>query len=421
MTEQSKNYPVLAFLICLIAYAASQMDLALFGYVLPLLRKDFGFGIEVAGRILAVSFLIGSVLIVWLGSMADKFGRKTMFQFALVASGIIIALHAFARNVEMITFLRGLSIATGGLLYPVTGAIVAEEAPARYRGLYAGFLQTGYPFGWFVAPFLAAPLQRQYGWRGVFLLGLLSLPLVLLVRLWLREPQRFAKQQEELAKRRPFERLGELFTPEMRRRTITLWLGQFLFVIAYGGSAFLLPTYLHEARGFEVIQAGYLSGIANGIGILGYIIAAFVGEFVLTRRNTIIIWAWLGTLAFLALLWLASTWGTVLAAYALMTMFFYGTAAVKFAFIGEHFPTRLRATGLAFSGSFAVTLGSALGPLMVAYAVRHLGWNWAFSCFAVVPLFLSGLVFLALKPLPSGLEVEAISEAKASNVLEGAK
>ena len=410
MPRESKHYPIIAFLLCLLAYAASQMDLALFGYTLPLVRKEFGFSIEATGRILSVSFLIGSLLIVWLGSLTDRLGRKTMFQFALVASGLIIALHAWAQSVAMLTFLRGLSIATGGLLYPVTGAIVAEEAPARYRGLYAGFLQTGYPFGWFVAPFLAAPLQRQWGWRGVFSLGLLSLLLVPVVRFWLREPQRFAAQQQELAQRRPFERLGELFTPAMRRRTITLWFGQFLFVIAYGGSAFLLPTYLHEARGFEVIQAGYLSGVANGIGIFGYMIAAFVGEFVLTRRNTIIIWAWLGTLAFLALLWLASSWATLLAAYALMTMFFYGTAAVKFAFISEHFPTRLRATGLAFSGSFAVTLGSALGPLLVAYAVRRLGWNWAFSCFAVVPLFLSGLVFLALKPLPSGLEVEAISE-----------
>jgi sugar phosphate permease len=70
----------------------------------------------------------------------------------------------------------------------------------------------------------------------------------------------------------------------------------------------------------------------------------------------------------------------------------------------------LRATGLAFCGSFAVTMGTSLGPLLVSYGVRQAGWNWAFSTVVAIPLFLSGLVFLLLKPIPSGLEVEAIAK-----------
>jgi MFS family permease len=79
-----------------------------------------------------------------------------------------------------------------------------------------------------------------------------------------------------------------------------------------------------------------------------------------------------------------------------MTMFFYGTTAAKFTFLAEHFPTRVRATGVGFSGALAVNLGLALGPLVVSYAIGRLGWNLAFTTFVAIPLFLSGLVFLTL-------------------------
>jgi MFS family permease len=92
-----------------------------------------------------------------------------------------------------------------------------------------------------------------------------------------------------------------------------------------------------------------------------------------------------------------------------MTMFFYGTTAAKFTFLAEHFPTRVRATGVGFSGALAVNLGLALGPLVVSYAIGRLGWNLAFTTFVAIPLFLSGLVFLTLKPIASGVEVEEIA------------
>ena len=57
----------------------------------------------------------------------------------------------------------------------------------------------------------------------------------------------------------------------------------------------------------------------------------------------------------------------------------------------------------------AVNLGLSVGPLVVSYAITRLGWNLAFSTFVAIPLFLSGMVFLALKPVPSGIEVEEIA------------
>lgn len=169
-----------------------------------------------------------------------------------------------------------------------------------------------------------------------------------------------------------------------------------------------MATYFADARGMPLTNSILLVGIGNGIGIFGYLLAAYVGEFILTRRTTIIIWTLAGTLAFLWLIWFTNRLVDSLIAFGVMSMFFYGTAAVKSAFIAEVFPTHIRATGIAVCGSFAVALGTAVGPNLVTQAVGTIGWNLAMTYFVAIPLSLAGFLYLLLKPIPSGLEVEEV-------------
>jgi MFS family permease len=85
-----------------------------------------------------------------------------------------------------------------------------------------------------------------------------------------------------------------------------------------------------------------------------------------------------------------------------MTIFFYGTTAVKFTFIAENFPARLRATGVTFAGSLAVNLGIAFGPLALGNAIGWFDgdWNWAYTLCGVAAIGVSGLFFLSLPAEP---------------------
>ena len=129
----------------------------------------------------------------------------------------------------------------------------------------------------------------------------------------------------------------------------------------------------------QLTDSAILVGVGNGIAVFGYILAAYIGEFVLTRRTTVIIWTVLGALSFLYLIWFTSEYIETLIAFSVMSMFFYGTAAVKFAYIAETFPTVIRATGLSVCSSLAVNLGIAFGPLLISYSVAMWGWDMAFS------------------------------------------
>ncbi len=406
MADSIRGYPLRAFVICLIAYTTAQMDLALFGYAVPAIRAEFGLSLSEVMAIVSSAFLMGGVLLVLLGWLGDRLGRLPMFQFSLLGSSLLVALISVAPGVLALTTLRGASIAVGGLSYPITGAIITEEMPARLRGFFMGLLQIGYPLGWALASLWSMWILTEYGWRQLFWVGLVSLPMVWVVRRYLREPPRAAAARAS----EPPAALSDLFVHGIRERALILFVAQFLFVWAYAASIFLFPSFLREVRQLDTFDFSLLIGAGNGIGVLGYVLAAWIGERVWTRRNTVVLWTLLGSVLFQVLVWVPTTFTQILWVYALMSMFFYGSAAVKFAYLAEIFPTRIRALAMACCGSLAVTLGSAAGPYSVSLAIEAWGWHLGYALVVGVPLAGAGLLYLLLDSLPSGLEVEDIQQ-----------
>ncbi|MGE0581540.1 MAG: MFS transporter [Steroidobacteraceae bacterium] len=400
----TRGYPGRLWLTCFGAYALSQMDLALWSYALPLIRQDLELTRTQIGVLTGVAFGLGGIALVWLGMLADRIGRRKTMIGGIAASSIFVAAHSLAFNALSLGALRAASMASGGLLYPATGALVAEEAPPRIRGLMTGLLQIAYPLGWFFASMLAVALLADFGWRILFVAGLLGLPFAFVVSKVVRESSRFVASVPG-AKRAS---LRELFSPAIRRRTMTLFAAQYFFVIAYGGAFIFSPIYFHEARGFDIAGTATLVGLSNLIGIAGYVLAAWVGEFHLTRRTTTIIWTLLGSFFFVVFLWFTEGYLASMVAFSIMAVFLLGAAAVKFAYIAELFPTRLRATGLAFCGSFAVSLGQATGPAMIGWLADTRGWDIAMFAGGAVPLMIAAILYFYLKPLPSGLDVDEV-------------
>jgi len=404
------GYPRRLWFVCFCAYGFSQMDLALWSYALPLIRTEFDLTRTQLGVLTGAAFALGGVGLVWLSTLADRYGRRTMLSVGTVISSLFVAAHALAISPLMLAGLRAGSIATGGLLYPATGALLAEESPPKIRGLMTGLLQVAYPVGWFIASLLAVLLLEPFGWRALFLTGLLSIPFVFVIQRQVRESSKLSSGQAQ-------ERRGsfrELFAPGLRSRTLTLFAAQYCFVVAYGGAVIFAPVYFTEARGFSIGGTAALVGLSNLIGVFGYLLAAWVGEFHLTRRTTTIVWTLLGGVCFLVFLWFTEGYLQSMIAFAVMAVFLLGTAAVKFAYIAELFPTRLRATGIAFSGSFAVTLGQATGPVIIGYLADTRGWEFAMLCGGAMPLFAAALLYLFLKPLPSGLDVDEVQRRLAT-------
>ena len=396
-------------LVMLLIWTISNLDQSLCGYAVPGILQEFAIGLEAIGGILSLAFLTASACVVLAGLAADRYGRRRTLVVLLVGSAFFVGLHGYAHSVLTLTLYRSLAFGLAAGVAPITAAYVAEAAPARHRGMLMGVLQCGYPLGWFFAAVLAAPLmQSTGGWRSIFLIGFAMVPLALLIGWWLPESRRFADltaRQGQGAAGLPPLRLGALFAPAFRRRSVACMVLFFSFGCAYAGTAFYFPTFFMAVRGYTLAEATTLVGMGNGVAVLGYLLAAAVGEYVWTRRNTYALWCFLGALALLALVWLPNQRWQDLALFALTGAFFYGSNAVVGALLADLYPTRMRATAYAACGSAPLSLGFAVYPLVVPLVVAHGGWQIAMSV-AIAPLLVaSALAALWLPDVRSGEEI----------------
>jgi MFS family permease len=313
-------------------------------------------------------------------------------------------------NLTQLTLFRALAFALSSGLAPITAAYVAESAPPRLRGVLMGVLQCGYPLGWFIAAMLAAPMLESSGWRSIFLIGFAVIPVAFLIAWQLPESRRFeavaAARTAAKAKTFDAQLLKELFGSQYRRRSIASIVLFLAFGCAYAGTAFFFPTYFMTVRGYTAAEAAQLVGYSNGIAIVGYLAAAWIGEYVITRRNTFAIWCVLGAIALIGLMWLPRERWQDLTLFALTGAFFYGSNAVVGALLTDLFPTRMRTTSYAVCGSTPLSLGFAIFPSIVPLVVGAIGWQWAFTL-AIAPLLLvSAGAALLLPNIRSGDEVE---------------
>jgi MFS family permease len=270
-----------------------------------------------------------------------------------------------------------------------------------------GILQCGYPLGWFVASLLAAPLLAHHGWRSIFLVGFAVIPVALAIAWQLPESNRYARlaSQRTSAGGLDFSLLRALFSAEYRRRSIACMLLFFAFGCAYAGTAFYFPTYFVSVRGYTPADAAALVGSSNGIAVLGYLLAAVVGEYFWNRRNTYALWCALGAVFLLGLMWVPTTHTGDLVFFAITAAFFYGSNAVVGTLLADLYPTTMRATAYAVCGSAPLSIGFAFFPAIVPLVVASLGWQLSFSI-AIVPLLgVSALAALWLPNIHSGGEV----------------
>lgn len=167
------------------------MKPASLGFVVPGMRREYGLSREVVALFPLVALtgtFVGSL--VW-GAFADRCGRKSAILLAalmFVGTTICGAMPAFEWNLGM-CFLMGSS--AGGML-PVVYALLSETIPARHRGwalvLMGGLGAAG---GYLAASGLSALLQPMFGWRVMWLLGLPTGLLLVLMGGLIPESPRF--------------------------------------------------------------------------------------------------------------------------------------------------------------------------------------------------------------------------------------
>ncbi|MEX2289056.1 MAG: MFS transporter [Mycobacteriales bacterium] len=170
------------------------------GFVLPGMGAEYGLrsALNPAGTVpvawLPFAGITGTVLgsLIW-GWLGDRVGRRPAILLAailFIATSVCGSMPGFGWNLLM-CFVMGLG--AGGML-PITFALLAEAIPARHRGWLMVLIGGDVAGAYIVVSWLAAELTPTYSWRILWLLGLPTGVLLLLLNRWIPESPRFLIQ-----------------------------------------------------------------------------------------------------------------------------------------------------------------------------------------------------------------------------------
>lgn len=166
-------------------------------FVLPGMTVEYGLKspLNPTGTIsvayIALSGIVGTVLgsFMW-GWLGDRIGRRASILYAgigFIATSICGAMPDFSWNLVM-CFIMGLAV--GGML-PICYALLAEAIPARHRGWLMILIGADIAGGYIITSWLAAELVPTYSWRILWLIGLPTGVLFILLNRWIPESPRF--------------------------------------------------------------------------------------------------------------------------------------------------------------------------------------------------------------------------------------
>jgi len=134
--------------------------------------------------------VLGSFIWGWLG---DRIGRRASILLAaaiFIATSVCGSMPSYEWNLAM-CFIMGLGV--GGML-PITFALLAETIPARHRGWLMVLIGGDVAGAYIITSWLSAELTPTYGWRVLWLLGLPTGVVLLLLNRWIPESPRFLLQ-----------------------------------------------------------------------------------------------------------------------------------------------------------------------------------------------------------------------------------
>jgi MFS transporter, putative metabolite:H+ symporter len=393
------------FLIIATAWLFDSIDLGSLTFLLASITAEFGLSGGQAGLLASASFAGMFVGASTAGMLADRFGRKVVFQYSMVVWGTASLLCAVSWNWESLLVFRFLLGLGMGAEFPMGQALLSEFIPSKKRGQYIGWLEGFWPVGFITAGVLSLVLVPFLGWRSVFVLQGIFAVWVLIIRRsvpesarWYESRGNFERADEtmreieaevEASYGRPLpepepprftERVftgfsfTELFSAEYVRRTLMIWSLWFFVLLGYYGITTWQSALLADS-GFSITGSiGFVVLMALW-GIPGFLTGSYLLER-LGRRVTVSGFVLLSATAAVIYGFSASLVQLIVVG-SFMQFFFFGMWSVLYAYTPEVFPTRARATGCGTASSIG-RLGALIGPALVPVVMASYGSSGAF-------------------------------------------
>ncbi|SAK62653.1 MFS transporter [Caballeronia hypogeia] len=368
--------------------------------------------VGLAGSILFALFLVGwGLSFIW-GPLADRFGRTKVLAATIFTFAIFTGLAATAHTVwELGTYRFFAGVGIGGE-WALAGTYVAEAWPEDRRKMGAGYLQTGYYAGFFLAAALNYTIGAAFGWRAMFLVGLFPVVISIMVLLRVKETDKWERSETAHPHVKHESSLKAIFNAQYRKRTIVATVLLTVAIIGLWAGAVYEPSaviQLATKAGMDKAGAARMASIATGLLSIGTIIGCLalppMAEKIGRRKTLAVYFVGMAASIALAFGWAFYLPNGLVPFIALLVVlgFFGGNFALFSLWLPEQFETRVRATAFAFCTSigrfFGAIVNFGIGAMVLN--MKTLGVPIAITAIA----FLIGLAVIPFAPETKGQEL----------------
>ena len=354
------------------------------------------------GGIIFSIFLIGwAIGGITFGIAADRFGRTKVLMATIMIYAVFTGAAALAQDWWHLAIYRFLTALGIGGEWAAGAAIVAETWPEDKRAKAAGVLQSAWAVGFFLAAGCNLAFTDSYGWRGLFVIGILPAFVALLVRWWVKEPDRWTHAHADR-----IIPLSAIFEGDLKRATLVGSALAFVAVFGLWGSTNWAPTLVRELPEFQGADAATLTKAVsyaimalNAGAIFGYLgFGPLADRF---GRRPVFAFMCVGSLLMLPAAYLLPThYAGVLMLLPVLGFFNNGIFSGFPIYLPELYPTRLRATGAGFCFNAGRILAS-ISPFLTGWLVTTLG-TFGRAASTVALIYLVGLGVLWFAPETKG-------------------
>ncbi|HEY0295298.1 MAG TPA: MFS transporter [Bordetella sp.] len=398
----------LVVMLCALVSLLDGADSQVIGIAARSIMGSLDIHAQAFGIVFSITHLGAALGALTIGSLGDRWGRKSTLLIALLILGVFSIATAWADSLTSLTVLRFLAgIGIGGAT-PCFLSMVSDYAPLRRRGTLVAVAWSFFPLGGMLGGLLNSAMLARWGWQSVFLVGG-GIPICIALVLFVLVPETVQHLAAKGAapslirarlkwlgisvppsverfvcdeRKRRHGSIREVFGDHRKASTFVLWA---ILAVSFATLSLVVtwtPILIHDKgigdRAVPAILAGFNAGCFVGMGAAGYLVDRF------GPLRTLFVPFILAACAVASLPAAGSVAGAAAAATVLGLTCGMGCAGA-IAVMTLLYPIDIRATGIGF-GMASTRTGQVVAPLVISLLISSgFGSEHLFFAMAMFP------------------------------------